>query len=83
MATSRTNIASSKLGQTCGLRRLAKIEKEKDAEVQMLRMNLINLTMIIRILSTRLDLTVDLVAQLSEKALLREQWCSLYFAPTY
>ena len=67
-----TPAAGSKPFRSTGKHRMTVKMKEKDAEIQKLRMNLVDLTRIIRNLSSRLDQTIDVVAQLSTRALLKE-----------
>lgn len=64
--------AGSKPFRSTGKQRMTVKMREKDAEIQKLRMNLVDLTRIIGNLSARLDQTMDIVAQLSAKAVLKE-----------
>jgi hypothetical protein len=65
--TSRTKRSAS-----ASQRRMSRIQRDREAEIQKLRANLVDLTRIIGRLSSRLDQTIDLVVQLSDKALLKE-----------
>ncbi len=67
-----TDTSRAKHNQSSALRRMSRRLIEKDSEIQKLRMNMVDLTRIIGHLSGRLDMTIDLVMQLSDKSMLKE-----------